>query len=84
MIRSITLPRRPPRQEWEPSIPISVERNGVTHFGRYQLESGGENRRIRVTYDGGPILPPTRLGANEPEIFARLSLAEIVGKQTSG
>ena len=78
------MPRRPRRQEWEPLIPISVDRNGVTHNGHYQLESGrGENRMIRVTYGGGPTLPPARLGANEPEIFARLLLAEIVGKQTS-
>ena len=36
---------------------------------------------IRVTHDGGSTLPPTLLGANEPEIFARLLLAEIVGKE---
>jgi hypothetical protein len=77
------MPRRPPRQEWEPSIPISVEWNGVIHNGRYQLESGrSENRMIRVTCGEGSI-PPTRLGAMDPESFARGLLLEIVGKKTS-
>jgi hypothetical protein len=77
------MPRRPPRQEWEPPAPVSVDRNGVIHNGHYELESGrGENRMIRVTCDRGPTLPPTRLGAMDPESLARGLLLEIVVKQT--
>jgi hypothetical protein len=55
----------------------------VTHNGRYQLESGrSENRMIRVTCEGESI--PARLGAMDPENFARGLLLEIVGKQTNG
>jgi hypothetical protein len=55
----------------------------VTHFGRYQLESGrSENRMMRVTCEGESI--PVRLGAMDPESFARGLLLEIVGKQSKG
>ena len=77
------MPRRPPRQEWEPSIPISVELKGVTHNGHYQFESGRRSKRelrwIIVTYDGDS--KRAHLGGSEPESLAKLLLLELVGKQ---
>jgi hypothetical protein len=50
------MPKRRGGQEWEPPVPISIERNGVTHEGHYELEahySKPELRMIRVTGEGG-------------------------------
>jgi hypothetical protein len=80
-IKEESMPRRPPRQEWEPPIPISVERNGVTHKGHYELEthySKPQLRMIRVTGEGGS--KTTHLSASPPQSLARLLLSEIVAK----
>jgi hypothetical protein len=79
------LPRRPRRQEWEPSIPISVELKGVTHNGHYQFESGSHSKRelrlILVTYDGDS--ERAHLGGSQPEDLAKLVLSALGGKKRS-
>lgn len=75
------MPKRRGGQEWEPPVPISIERNGVTHEGHYELEirySKPELRMIRVTGEGGS--KTTHLSASPPQSLARLLLSEIVAK----
>ena len=75
------MPERRGGQKWEPPIPISIERNGVTHNGHYELEthySRPELRMIRVTGEGGS--KTTHLSASPAQSLARLILSEIVAK----
>ena len=74
--------KRPRRQERDPPISFSVERNGVTYKGYYQLEGERSQKRIFVTYDGES--KSTWLHAMEPKDLARFLLLEIVGKRTNG
>jgi hypothetical protein len=76
------MPKRRAGQEWESPVPISVERNGVTHKGHYELEthySKPELRMIRVTGEGGS--KTTHLGSSPAESLARMILmSELVAK----
>jgi hypothetical protein len=76
------MPKRRRIEEREPPVPISLERDGVTHQGYYQLDGAGSEKRITVTYDGES--KPAWLHAMEPEHLAKLLLLEMVSKRKSG
>ena len=67
------VPRR--RDEWTaPQIPISVEINGVTHHGHYEVEKG----MLRVEYKLANKVTQLGGSVSAPATLARVILRELV------
>jgi hypothetical protein len=78
------MPSRPDPPKWDSPVSFSVEQDGVTYKGYYQLERDRSgNRRILVTHNERES-KPAFLHAMPPETLAKRVLLEIVGKQKSG